>query len=212
MPVSREQKRPAVFVDRDGVLVRLVSRAGRWLAPQRLEEFAVLPGVAWAVATLRAAGLPVVVVTNQPDLARGLLNPDVLSEMHRRLAAHLTLDAIYVCPHDDGDRCGCRKPLPGLLQAAARDLGLDLGSSFLVGDTWRDIEAGRAAGCTTVLVPPPEPEPALPSADLCAASFSAAARVILRELQRRERRTYNPVSYQRRALGAPRGPWVVAKG
>lgn len=212
MPVSREQKRPAVFVDRDGVLVRLVLRAGRWVAPQRLEEFVVLPGVAWAVATLRAAGLPVVVVTNQPDLARGLLNPDVLAEMHRRLAAQLTLDAIYVCPHDDGDRCGCRKPLPGLLQAAARDLGLDLGSSFLVGDTWRDIEAGRTAGCTTVLVPPPEPEPVSPSADLCAASFSAAARVILRELQRRERRTYKPVSYQRRALGAPRGPWVVAKG
>ncbi len=209
MPLNPEPRQPGVFVDRDGVLVRLVWRAGRWVAPRRLEEFALLPGAAAAVAALRAAGLPVVVVTNQPDLGRGLLEPGVLSEMHRRLAAQLVLDAIYVCPHDDRHRCGCRKPRPGLLLAAARDLALDLEQSFLVGDSWKDMEAGRAVGCATVRVPSPNPDPQPPSAEFCAAGIGGAAAVILRELHRRERLVGGAISGARRALGVPRRSWAA---
>lgn len=178
-----EKKRPGVLFDRDGVLVRLVWRAGRWVSPRQLAEFALLPGAAAAVTRLRAAGLPVIVVTNQPDLARGDLESQTLAEMHRKLAAQLGVDAIYVCPHDDADGCACRKPRPGLLLAAARDFSLDLRRSFLVGDSWKDIAAGRAVGCRTVQVASPALEAELGQADFSAAGVSAAAELILRTLR-----------------------------
>jgi D-glycero-D-manno-heptose 1,7-bisphosphate phosphatase len=184
--------RPGVLVDRDGVLVRLLPRRGEWEAPLGLEEFRLLPGAAGAVARLRSAGLPVAVVTNQPELARGRLEPAVLAEMHRRLAAQLALDGIYVCPHDDppaGDRpCRCRKPRPGLLHRAAAELDLELSGSFLVGDGWRDIEAGRAAGVTTILVASPAELPAGVRPDRRAADLAGAATMILAEVERRRRR------------------------
>ncbi|MCL6566859.1 MAG: HAD-IIIA family hydrolase [Acidobacteriia bacterium] len=188
MPRPAEKRRPGVLLDRDGVLVRLVWRAGRWVSPRQLAEFALLPGAAAAVARLRAAGLPVVVVTNQPDLARGLLEKQTLAEMHRRLAAQLGVDAIYVCPHDDADGCACRKPRPGLLLAAARDFSLNLRRSFLVGDSWKDIAAGRAVGCLTVRVASPALEAELGRADFSAAGIGAAAELILRTLCRLPRR------------------------
>lgn len=204
---------PAAFLDRDGVLVRLVRRDGRWVAPRRIEEFALLPGAAAAVEALRCAGLPVVVVTNQPDLARGTLSPAVLDEMHRRLAAQLALDAIYTCPHDDGDGCACRKPRPGLLVRASLELGIALGQSFLVGDSWRDIEAGHAAGCRTIALPeagPPAPAGG-PRADFRAADLRAAAAMILRELRRRHRRGVlhlRPLVHRRPVSAAPSlGVW-----
>jgi D-glycero-D-manno-heptose 1,7-bisphosphate phosphatase len=184
--------RPGVLVDRDGVLVRLLSRRGGWEAPLRLEEFRLLPGAAAAVARLRAAGLPVAVVTNQPELARGRLDPAVLAEMHRRLAAQLALDGIYVCPHDDagkdGRACTCRKPRPGLVLRAAGELRLNLGASFLVGDGWRDVEAGRAAGVVTILVASPAEFPAGVLPDRRAADLPGAAAMILAEVERRHRR------------------------
>jgi D-glycero-D-manno-heptose 1,7-bisphosphate phosphatase len=184
--------RPGVLVDRDGVLVRLLPRRGGWEAPLRLEEFRLLPGVAAAVARLRAAGLPVAVVTNQPELARGRLDPAVLAEMHRRLAAQLALDGIYVCPHDDAGKsvraCTCRKPRPGLLLRAAAQLRLNLGASFLVGDGWRDVEAGRAAGVVTILVASPAELPAGVLPDRRAADLPGAAAMILAEVERRRRR------------------------
>jgi D-glycero-D-manno-heptose 1,7-bisphosphate phosphatase len=93
-----------------------------------------------------------VVVTNQPDVARGTQTRAELDAIHARLSAQLPLDAIRACLHDDADRCACRKPAPGLLLDAARDLDLDLSASVMVGDRWRDIEAGRAAGCRTVFI------------------------------------------------------------
>lgn len=144
--------RRALFLDRDGVLNALVRRDGRWLSPLHLEDFAVLPGVARAVRALRKAGLVALVVTNQPELTRGRLRPSELARMHAALGRAIELDGIYVCPHRDADRCECRKPLPGMLLAAAQHWRVSLRGSFLVGDSPKDIAAGRAAGCRTILV------------------------------------------------------------
>ena len=144
--------RRAVFLDRDGVLNRAFVREGKPYPPDSLASLEVLPGVAEACAALRAAGFLLIVVTNQPDLARGTTRREDVDVLNRRLFELLPLDEIRVCPHDDGDRCECRKPLPGLLLAAARERGLDLRHSVMVGDRWRDIEAGKRAGCWTVFV------------------------------------------------------------
>ena len=144
--------RPALFLDRDGVLNEALG-SGAPRAPSDPSELRVFPGIAEKLFRLRAAGLLLVVVTNQPDVARGSLTLDTLGRIHDRLRKELPcLDEIAVCPHDDADDCGCRKPRPGLLTDAARRLGIDLARSYLVGDRWRDVEAGHAAGCTTLLV------------------------------------------------------------
>lgn len=144
--------RRAVFLDRDGVINRAVVRDGKPFPPATEDELEVLPGVAEALERLRAAGFRLVVVTNQPDVARGTQSRDVIDRMHARLAAELPLDEFRVCDHDDADDCRCRKPRPGMLQDAARDGGLSLADSFMIGDRWRDIEAGRRAGCTVIFI------------------------------------------------------------
>lgn len=141
-----------MFLDRDGVLNEVVERDGQPASPRKAAEFRLVGDVHDAVRRLRAAGLPVYVVTNQPDLARGLLPQRELDAMVKTLRDDVGVDDVRVCPHDDGDGCACRKPLPGLLQdlAAVHDVRLD--GSYMVGDTWRDMEAGRTAGCRTVLL------------------------------------------------------------
>src|SRR3546814_19612857 len=117
-----------------------------------------------AVAALKAAGLVTVVVTNQPEPARGNLDEASMQARNARFAAARPIDAVYVCPHDSGDRCYCRKPAPCMLLTAAADLDLDLAASYMVGDRWRDVGAGRAAGCTTVLIECGYAEPEIGSA------------------------------------------------
>jgi len=111
-----------------------------------MAEFEVLPGVAQALLKLSQAGFVNLVVTNQPDLSTGRQSPDVLDEMHARLRRELAIDGIKVCPHVDDDACACRKPKPGMLLDAAAEWNIDLASSWMVGDRWRDIAAGQAAG------------------------------------------------------------------
>ena len=171
--------RRAVFLDRDGVINRADVRAGRPFAPLRLEDLEILPGVAPALGRLHDAGFRLVVVTNQPEIARGTLGRDVVDAMHASLAAALPLDEFRVCAHDDADGCDCRKPKPGLLQMAARDGGLDLHDSFMIGDRWRDIDAGRRAGCTTIFIDRSYDEPPPPAPDATVASLSDAADWIL---------------------------------
>lgn len=150
--------RRAVFFDRDGVLNRVVMRVGEGGAPaivgspRHIAEFELAEGAAEVVGRLRGAGFLVFVVTNQPDLARGLLEPAELEAMSSRLREEVGVDEVVVCPHDDRDGCGCRKPKPGMLEELASRWGVALDSSYMVGDSWRDMEAGRAAGCRTVLV------------------------------------------------------------
>jgi D-glycero-D-manno-heptose 1,7-bisphosphate phosphatase len=151
MGIDRPVQR-AVFLDRDGVINDVVLRNGRPHPPPTVAGLAILPGVAEALARLRAAGFRLIVVTNQPDIARGAQSRAVVDAMHARLASLLPIDEFRVCDHDDGDGCLCRKPKSGLLEAAARDAHVALGASFMIGDRWRDVEAGRNAGCTTIFV------------------------------------------------------------
>jgi D-glycero-D-manno-heptose 1,7-bisphosphate phosphatase len=142
----------AVFLDRDGVINANMERDGRPVAPTRLEDFRLLPGVEDAVRRLRDAGLIVVVVTNQPDIATGRTSRATVEAMHAVIRNRLPVDDIKMCAHVDGDNCLCRKPKPGMILAAAAERGIDLPQSYVVGDRWRDVDAGRAAGCVTILV------------------------------------------------------------
>jgi D-glycero-D-manno-heptose 1,7-bisphosphate phosphatase len=144
--------RRAVFLDRDGVINRAVVRGGRPYPPASADELEVLPGVGAALQPLKAAGYLLIVVTNQPDVARGLQSREGVEAIHARLASALAIDAFRVCCHDDQDACTCRKPKPGLILDAAREYHVDLAGSVMVGDRWRDIEAGEQAGCATVFV------------------------------------------------------------
>ena len=191
---------PAVFLDRDGVLNRLVPSGPQSLlvAPRAASDFVLLPGVRLAVNRLRRSNFLVVVVTNQPEIARGHLAPNELDQMHRILRAHVPVDAIYTCPHDDADGCDCRKPLPGLLHRAARDWPIALEDSFLVGDSWRDIEVGRAAGCRTILLAPANNLRNLPEADYLFPHLPAAAVAIGSGLRRHSvHSTDREATYQR---------------
>ena len=121
-------------------------------SPLSADEVVVVPGIAEACTRLRAAGFVLVVVTNQPDVARGRQTREGVEAVNAVVEAAVPVDAVYVCLHDNPDRCRCRKPEPGMLLDAARDLDLDLRASFMVGDRWTDVEAGRRAGCRTVYI------------------------------------------------------------
>lgn len=150
--------RPAVFIDRDGTLTEEVGYVNH---PQRLR---LLPRSAEAVRRLNSAGVPAVIVTNQAGVARGYFSEDVLRAVHDEMLAQLKqagahLDAVYVCPHHptEGEppfrlACDCRKPRPGLLQRAATELGLDLGTSVVIGDRPTDLVVARRVGAQGVLV------------------------------------------------------------
>jgi D-glycero-D-manno-heptose 1,7-bisphosphate phosphatase len=140
---------PAVFLDRDGVINRAIVRDGHPYPPQRADDLEVLPGVHDALVRLKAAGFALVVVTNQPDVARGTLSRPALQAMHDRLTSLLPLDEVRVCCHEDADGCDCRKPKASML---TRPPLYDLGQSVIVGDRWRDIEAGRRAGCKAAVL------------------------------------------------------------
>jgi D-glycero-D-manno-heptose 1,7-bisphosphate phosphatase len=144
--------RPGVFLDRDGVINRTFVREGVPHPPATVEELEILPGVTDALRRLHAMGLPLIVVTNQPDVARGTQTRAEVERMNDRLRQILPLTAIYVCYHDDAEGCDCRKPKPGMLLRAAAEHVIDLSRSWMVGDRWGDVAAGAAAGCKTVLI------------------------------------------------------------
>jgi D-glycero-D-manno-heptose 1,7-bisphosphate phosphatase len=144
--------RPAVFLDRDGVLNRVMVRNGKPSPPATLAELEIVPDAPSALAALQAAGFLLIGVTNQPDVARGTQRRDVVEAINAALLAALPLHELLVCYHDDPDGCACRKPLPGLLRQAAAKHALDLSSSVMIGDRWTDVEAGHRAGCATVFI------------------------------------------------------------
>lgn len=144
--------RRAAFLDRDGVLNRALLNAGRPYPPTNFSELEILPGVSRALERLRDAGYLSIVVTNQPDVARGTTTRSAVKAINAHLRQQLALDGFYVCWHDDSAACQCRKPQPGLILQAARDSNVDLAASFMIGDRWRDVEAGQRAGCQTVWI------------------------------------------------------------
>jgi D-glycero-D-manno-heptose 1,7-bisphosphate phosphatase len=127
-------------------------RNGISTPPADMSEFHILPGVPDACSRLKDAGFLLIVVTNQPDVSRGITAAECVEGINKEIFARLQVDDIRVCYHDDHDRCSCRKPEPGILLQAAMDWKIDIARSFMVGDRWKDIEAGKRAGCRTVLV------------------------------------------------------------
>lgn len=170
--------RRAVFLDRDGVLNRPVVRNGKPFPPDSLEEFEILPGVPQAVSAIRNLGFRLFVVTNQPDVARGTQIRSTVEAMHSVLREQLGILDFYVCYHDDADACNCRKPLPGLLFTAAADHGISLMDSYMVGDRWRDIDCGYAAGCKTVFIDRGYAETLRRKPDFRAPDLCSAAEII----------------------------------
>lgn len=150
-----EMKASAIFLDRDGVINKVILRDGKPYSPRKLDEFVFTDGIREAVYKMKEFGYKVFVVSNQPDVARGEISQDVLNLMTGKMRFDLPLDDIFICPHDDYHDCLCRKPKPGMLIEAAEKWEIDLGSSFLIGDTWKDIAAGKAAGCKAILLDAP---------------------------------------------------------
>lgn len=144
----------AVFLDRDGVINRALVREGRPYPPASIEEFILLPGVPEACQKLKQAGFLLVVATNQPDVGRGTLAHEAVEAIHEHLCRLLPIDRVEVSYAPGGEQPPdeFRKPRPGMLRQAATVLGIDLKKSFMVGDRWRDIDCGHAAGCTTILI------------------------------------------------------------
>ncbi len=142
----------AVFLDRDGVINEPHMHDGKPYPPRRPEDLTVVPGAQQALTKLKQHSFLLIVVTNQPDVARGKTKPAEVEEIHGILASQLPLDDFFTCLHDDPDACSCRKPLPGLLEQASLKYHIDLEDSYMIGDRWRDIDAGAAVRCRTILI------------------------------------------------------------
>ena len=180
---QHEIKRRAVFLDRDGVINQPVVREGQPYPPAEAKDFELYDDVAAGCARLEAAGYLLVVVTNQPDVARGTQTRAAVDAMHRKMLEALPQIArVEICWHagaEWGDSCDCRKPQPGMVLRAAKALNLDLNQSFLIGDRWRDIDCGHAAGCRTVFVDRNYAEQLRQPPDWTVKSFGQAVEVIL---------------------------------
>jgi len=181
----------AVFLDRDGVI-----NENREDYVKSLDELKLLPGAAEAIARLSGAGFRIVIVSNQQGIGRGLISPETLERINRKILAELAaagavVAGIYYCPHRKEEDCECRKPKPGLLRKASTDLGIDLAGSVLIGDSPRDVQAGRSVGSLTILVLSGKTRPEeIPNLDAkphyVAADLSDAADWILRRFQPRK--------------------------
>ncbi|MHB2025434.1 MAG: D-glycero-alpha-D-manno-heptose-1,7-bisphosphate 7-phosphatase [Elusimicrobiota bacterium] len=171
--------RPAVFLDRDGVLNEAFVENAVSYPPKSAKEFKLLPGVGEACRTLREAGFTLLVVTNQPDVARKKLTLGSAEEINNLVRQKLPVQDVFACYHDDADACDCRKPKPGLLRSAAGRWNVDLSESFMVGDRWSDVEAGRAAGCATILIERGYSRRERCAPDWTASDLKAAATIIL---------------------------------
>lgn len=142
----------AVFLDRDGVLNRSILVDGAPKSPTSIEDIQIYEGVIEAIQILKICGYVPVVVTNQPDVSRGLISQSEVAAINEWIGECIAVNHFYTCFHDDVDLCKCRKPLPGLIHQASSDLDLDVHQSYLVGDRWRDIHAGHAAGCQNYFI------------------------------------------------------------
>jgi D-glycero-D-manno-heptose 1,7-bisphosphate phosphatase len=145
-------KASAVFLDRDGIINRAIVRNGKPYPPSRMEDFQILPGSIASLPRLADFGYILVAVTNQPDVTRGMQSRETVESFNALIQSKLPIREIFVCYHDNADDCDCRKPKPGLILQAAEKYELDLSSSWMVGDRWKDIAAGQAAGLKTIFV------------------------------------------------------------
>jgi len=177
--VTRISMNRSVFLDRDGVLNQLIVRDGHRCPPSKAADVQLMPGVSTALRCLKDAGFVLIGITNQPDVARGTTTRECVDAINRHICTVLRLDGVRACFHDDTDGCACRKPAPGMILAEAVQRDIRLSQSFVIGDGWRDIAAGRAAGCATILVHSERSAKPRISPDYFAASMDDAATWIL---------------------------------
>lgn len=177
------QTRRAVFLDRDGVINRAITHDGLPFPPMSLDDFEILPGVPEACARLKAAGFLLVVATNQPDVGRGIVSRELVEAMNAQMQKVIPLDRIEICFHPGrgASDCDCRKPKPGMLLRAAAALDIDVAQSWMVGDRWRDVDCGHAAGCKTIFIEGNYVEKLKQKPDFSARNLAEAADIILRE-------------------------------
>jgi D-glycero-D-manno-heptose 1,7-bisphosphate phosphatase len=173
----------AVFLDRDGIINRAIVRDGKPFPPDNFDQLEILPGVREALDKLHAANYLLIVVTNQPDVARGTAKKEDVEKMNAYLSSQLPIDEFRTCYHDNHDGCHCRKPLPGSLLDAAQQHQIDLSKSFMVGDRWRDIEAGAAAGCKTFYINYRYSERTPETPDFIVSSLLEVKKIILGEFK-----------------------------
>jgi D-glycero-D-manno-heptose 1,7-bisphosphate phosphatase len=145
----------AVFLDRDGVINEVIFRNENTLkpiAPWSMEEFSLLSGIKCPLLNLKKLEFKLFVVTNQPDIAKGVIDHSFVTKVNEVISREFPIDEIRVCPHVDLDGCECRKPKSGMILSLAKKWNIDCQNSFLIGDSWRDMEAGKKAGSTTILL------------------------------------------------------------
>jgi D-glycero-D-manno-heptose 1,7-bisphosphate phosphatase len=181
--------RAAVFLDRDGVLNRSIVRDGVPYPPDDVAECVLLPGVRHACQRLHTAGYLLIVVTNQPDVARGRQSRERVEEINAWIKNTLPIQQVLTCYHDIADQCACRKPKPGMLLQAADEWNIALQRSVMIGDRWSDVEAGRAAGCTSILVDRKYSKAELCNPDWIVQNLLAATHIILRRSDTYENRS-----------------------
>lgn len=171
----------AVFLDRDGVINEPKVIEGKPYPPLTPAEFVILPGVVEACSMLKAAGYLLIVATNQPDVGRGTLKMQTVETIHEHMRQALPLDRVEVCYHpgQGKSQCDCRKPSPGMLLRSASELNIDLPNSWMIGDRWRDIDCGRAAGCRTILIDYGYDEPLKEKPHYKARTLLEAAQIII---------------------------------
>ena len=168
----------AVFLDRDGTLMADVGY------PRHPDQVTLLPGVAEGLAACRDAGFRLAIISNQSGVGRGYFGADAVRAVHQRLldllaVAGVQIDDAQYCLHAPEDNCTCRKPSPLMLERSARQLGADLSASFMIGDKPSDVEAGRQAGCRTILLSPGSDPSDASAADFVAEDWEACTRIIL---------------------------------
>lgn len=185
----KAEKKRAVFLDRDGVINRAIIRGGLPFAASNLSDFEIFPEVPEACRQLKAAGFLLIVATNQPDVGRGTMKKGTVEALHGEMCRKLPIDRVEVCYHPGhgASNCDCRKPKPGLLLNAARELDIDLTRSWMVGDRWRDIDCGHAAGCRTIFINRGYAEPLKQMPDFRARDLAHAAEIILEESSRKRK-------------------------
>lgn len=169
----------AVFLDRDGVINQTIFRMGKPRAPYELEELDLLPGVPQAIKELKSAGFLTIIVTNQPDVVRGWVSREKVEAMNVKIMELLAVDEIKCCFHVEKDDCLCRKPKPGMLLEASNHWNIDPSLSFMVGDRFSDVKAGKNAGCRSILIGPGDPSEKLVEPDHRSLSLLEAVRWIL---------------------------------
>lgn len=173
----------AVFLDRDGVINQALVRNGLPYPPESLAEFVILPDVKEACTKLKTAGFLLIVATNQPDVGRGTMDASVIDEIHAHMMDQLPIDSVEVCTHPGKglSNCNCRKPKPGMLLNAADKWNIDLKKSWMVGDRWRDVDCGHAAGCRTIFIDRSYSEELKQKPDFHAHNLNEAADLIINQ-------------------------------